>query len=525
MPSEQRLHPSSILFAFGASLKRFAVPGLLVLIAGRSSTGGDVTPGRVPPSWEVWTMFLLVPAMLHAVARYLSFRVRYESTELVIRSGILFRNVRHIPYERIQNLEAVRNPVHRLLGVVEVRVENASAKEPEATISVLPIAAFEEMRRRVFAGRSAAGVPSPGHEVKAEAIGSPSPGPSTGEAPLLQLPLRELLLCGFIENRGLVVVGAIYGLLWEFGGASSLFGRLIDENAYGTGAIRETVRMIGEGQWPGPDRLLVVLAGIAGFLLLVRILSMAWAVVRLHGFRLTRAGDDLRTEFGLFTRVTGTIPVGRVQTVTIRQRPLHRRFERASVRVETAGGTGRPGQGGAVERDWLAPIVRTSALPELLGHLVPRLDLRAIEWQPVHARAFRRAVKPALFLSLVSAAAVAGLIGPRGVYTLPLLAPWFALAAWQHVRHLGWAVVGENVVFKSGWLWRSVTIVRVAKIQAVSLRESPFDRRTQMARVRVDTAGAGERSHRIDVPYLPHDVAIDLHHRLATAAAGTDFRW
>jgi hypothetical protein len=39
MPSEQRLHPVSILFGFGQSLARFAIPGLIVLVAGRSSTG------------------------------------------------------------------------------------------------------------------------------------------------------------------------------------------------------------------------------------------------------------------------------------------------------------------------------------------------------------------------------------------------------------------------------------------------------------------------------------------------------
>jgi membrane protein YdbS with pleckstrin-like domain len=81
------------------------------------------------------------------------------------------------------------------------------------------------------------------------------------------------------------------------------------------------------------------------------------------------------------------------------------------------------------------------------------------------------------------------------------------------------------VAFKSGWLWRSTTIARVSRIQAVSLRESPFDRRAAMARVRVDTAGAHERSHRIDIPYLGRDDAADLQLRLAARAADTQFHW
>ena len=69
----------------------------------------------------------------------------------MIQSGLIFRNERHIPYARIQNLDAVQNVVHRLLRVIEVRVQTGAGAEPEATISVLPAAALDEMRRRVFA--------------------------------------------------------------------------------------------------------------------------------------------------------------------------------------------------------------------------------------------------------------------------------------------------------------------------------------------------------------------------------------
>ena len=80
-------------------------------------------------------------------------------------------------------------------------------------------------------------------------------------------------------------------------------------------------------------------------------------------------------------------------------------------------------------------------------------------------------------------------------------------------------------MFRRGWLWRVVTVARVTKVQAVARRESPFDRRWFMARLRADTAGASERSVRVDIPYLPADVAVRLQQRLAAGAARTDFKW
>jgi membrane protein YdbS with pleckstrin-like domain len=85
---------------------------------------------------------------------------------------------------------------------------------------------------------------------------------------------------------------------------------------------------------------------------------------------------------------------------------------------------------------------------------------------------------------------------------------------------------GDQVVMmRSGWIWQQTTLARVNKIQAVTMRQSPFDRRAAMSGVRVDTAGAGELSHRVDIPYLDQLVARGLAGRLAASAANTAFRW
>ena len=474
-------------------------------------------------------MLFLIPAALAAVARYLSFRVRYESSELIIRSGILFRNERHVPYTRIQNLEAVRNIFHRAFGVVEVMVENAAGKDPEARISVLPLAAFEEMRRRVFEGRTQAAAPSvaladpdqlPVASAQAPAV------PTASQVPLLTLSLRELLLCGFIENRGLVVIGTIYGFFWQWGPIGDSWRRLFGDESYATGRVRDTMRGVASGNWPPVEQIAVLLAGVVGLLVIVRVVSMAWAAFRLYGFRLTVAGQDLRSEFGLFTRVASTTPLRRIQTMTIRESPLHRLVKRVSIRVQTAGSGGGPGApGGGIEREWLAPIIPVSALPAFVDIVLPDLHLAAMDWQAVHPRAFRRAVKPAIVLAVTIAAALAAAMGWWALGVLPVTLAWFVLAARKHVDHLGWAATDDLVVFRSGWLWRITTVARVAKIQAVTLRESPFDRRSAMARVRVDTAGGRDPSHRVDIPYLPHAIARDLHRRLALGAAETEFKW
>jgi putative membrane protein len=498
MPSEERLHPVSILFSFGRSLKAFALPGLVGLV---------IAARRPGPNIDAWMMLFLIPAAVVAIVRYLSFRLRYEGTELVIRSGLIFRNERHIPYARIQNLDAVQNVFHRLLRVIEVRVETGAGSEPEATISVLPASALDEMRRRVFGGEI--------------------PAAQAGERTLLQMPLGELLLHGFLVNRGMVVIGAIYGILWQLDVLDRVWGLIIGEQVTEEGVVREVFEGIASGAGVSLNQVAVAAAAVLGFLVVVRIASMCWAAVRLHGFRLNAVGDDLRIEYGLLTRFTATIPVRRIQSVTITEGPLYRMLDRVSVRVETAGG--RAGQESAASaREWLAPLIRRAGLVPLMTEVMgdDLADGKPLtDWMPVHPRAFRRAVKRRVFLAIVIALAAAAVVGWRGLIVAGVTIPWSVLASRRYVEHLGWTASSNLVAFKSGWLWRSVTIARVSRIQAVTLVESPFDRRASMARVRVDTAGANERSHRIDIPYLARDHAAELQLRLAAQAADTAFHW
>ncbi len=518
MRSEQRLHPATLLFDMAGHVKRFAVPGLLVLVgASRSSAG----PWGIPSGWEPWLLVMLVPAVLATVARYLSFRIRYDEREMVIRSGLVFRNERHVPYTRIQNVDASQNLFHRFFHVVEVRVETAGGEKEEARLSVLAQAAFDDMKRHVLQARAPLAVESVAEPATSEERGTE--GTPAGET-LVHLPLRELLLCGLLENKGMVLIGAASGVIWESGLGNSVMGRVMgDSESVGRSFVRALISWFVDGGPLPLARIGFGLAALLVFLVVVRIVSMVWAFVRLYDFRLTRIGDDLRTEYGLFTRVTATVPIRRVQTVTVAAGPLHRWLKRATVRVETAGGVGTQ-QAGASVREWLAPLIHQDAVAGLVAQVVPGVALESLDWQPVHPRAFRRAIKPKL-IGIVLISLVAAIVIGRGATGLALLMlPWAVFTTRQFVAHLGWAESDEVVAMRSGWIWQRLTLARVNKIQAVALRESPFDRRAAMARVRVDTAGASEFT-RIDIPYLDGEVARQLSGRLSAQAASTSFRW
>jgi len=497
MPSERRLHPLSIFFNVGKRLTAMLLP-LVVVLAGRGSN---------EDWWSVYAIGLLVPYAVFVVVEYLSFRYRYDAGELVIREGVFFRNQRHVPYDRIQNIDAVQNVLHRIAGVVEVKIQTAGGKEPEATLSVLSLTDLEEMRRKVF-----------GAARQTEA--SSANGPAAHRT-LLRLSPQELVLYALIENRGFVVIAAAFGLLSEFSYTANFMERIVGEEA-GGGFFRRAARVLFVDGGVSVGMILYGVAALVGFLLVSRLFSILWAQVRLQGYSVVQVGEDLRAEYGLFTRVTATVPIRRIQAVTIRDTPLHRLLGRAAISVATAGGGSSEREKTAQHREWIAPIVRRDDIPGFVAALLPGTDLSAFDWQPVHPRALRRALTRALIGTTILTAIGFLALGTNGLWLFPVLTIWSYIRARRSVRYLAWTITPDVVAARHGAFVRVLSIAPLARIQVVARLESPFDRRTTMAHVRADTAGGG---HRIDVPYLPVETASLLYGRLAAAAAHTEFRW
>lgn len=498
----RRLHPVSLLFSIGSAARRLLLPGIVVLFASRGS------------NVEIWLMLIFVPAAVGALIRYISFRYKLGADEMVVRQGIITRNERHIPYARIQNIDLVQNPFHRIFGVAEVRLQTASGDKPEAVIRVISLRAVERLRRHVFRGRHAA------HAAVAEEGGTDvlAPGPgAVRPSPLLKLPTGELVRFGLISNRGMALVAAAMGALWQLD--------LWDWEEQ-VGGLTERLQETAVGlRAPGPLATFVAgLAVLLVLLVLLRLLSVAWAILKFHGFTLTRRGDDLRAEYGLITRVTATIPRHRIQTLSTRTQPLHRWCRRSAVQIETAGG-GKGEEGSGADRLWLAPLVAEGRVAALIAEVLPDAGFDSVEWRPIEQRAWRRVVKKTLTMAAVVTAVIVTLAGPWGLLILGAAVPWAVAHARLYVKHCRYAVTRHAVLYRSGWWIRRMSIVRFNKIQAVTLGESPFDRRHAMATVRVDTAGAGRIGHGIDIRYLAAEVARGMADRLSVEAARTAFRW
>ncbi len=241
-------------------------------------------------------------------------------------------------------------------------------------------------------------------------------------------------------------------------------------------------------------------------LVLIRLLGIGWFVLRFFGYRLSRQGEDFKISCGLFTKVSATVPIRRIQFISIHRSLIMRWLGLASIRIETAGGAGKNAENATttVSKRWFIPVVPESEVAGLMSVIRPELDWveDGFDWKPLAPRATSRFIRIGIVLSVLLI--VVGIAASRPWGWLPgfVLSPGIILYWIKRSRSTKYARLHNGVIYRSGVFTKKTSITFFEKIQGASVSQSPFDRRWGMSTLSVDTAAAGPANHVISIRYL-----------------------
>ena len=502
---DRYLHPLSVIFSLTDLIKQNFIPALLGIFG---AANGDLV-------YVGLALLFFVPTFIFALIRYFTIRYRITNGELVVQEGLIFRRVRTVPVERIQNIDMVQGILHRMLNLAEVRVETASGTKPEAILKVLSLDEMERLREGVQiqkrtsqAGSETAALPFGDSDKLAHgALESPTSGS------LLKIPVSWLAKAGFASNRGFVLVGLMLGFYFQF--AQGNPGEIDAEDL---------------GLWDFiPDdgsplvKAGVIAAGLAVGLVLLKLLGIGWYILRFFGYELRQVGDDFKISCGLLTKVSATVPRKRIQFISVHRGLIMRWMKLAAVRIETAGGAADDSENATttVSRRWFIPVLPESSVAEMIAELRPGIDLNmdGYQWIPLAKRAQSRFIRIACVVSCVIVAATFLTFGWQWAIAALIAFPILIFYAIRKSQSVKYARTESGVVYRSGVLAKKTSFSFFEKIQAASWRQTPFDRRWQMATLSVDTAAAGPAQHVIDIKYLDQEIAEEEYKQIVAMAA------
>jgi putative membrane protein len=505
----RRLHPRSAILRVARAALQGGIFGFFV---GTAFAGVLGLPAVAAP--------LLAPlgATLfggYGLLRYLRFRYEVDDDTLRVESGVVARQSREIPLGRIQNVDTRQGVFNRMLGLTVVEFETAGGSATEATLDAVGVAEADRLRRLVQGyDRRGTDPARVAESADRGETGAADESPGVAAELLFTFSWRDLLTYAVVSVRPAAPVLTLVGLPLGSDVVVAVLRfnlRLLAANgSLGIPMLRDmaTPRLVA----------LAVLTGVQ-FVLVALVVSAVLTVVEYYQFTLTREDDDLRYERGLLRRYSGTIPVEKVQTVSVRENALMRRFGYATLVVETAGygpQSQQSSQGVAV------PMAPREDVYELARDVAPFGDL-AFERPPKRARrryAFRYGFVATVLVAVGYAVDTFVLESGRWWVLLGLFAV-VVPGAYYHWVHRGYALDDDVLATRTGFWRRTTRVVPYYRIQTVFVRRTPFQRRRRLATVTADTAsssslvGGSASAYDVDAD-VAGDLRDELRERLRT---------
>jgi putative membrane protein len=448
--ADRHLHPGTIALRFikEAPQTLLALPAALAFSSRSGLTGALYAAAGL--------------GVILLVAKWIAWR-RFKygvgATEIVIESGVLNRNRRSIPFDRVQDVDIERTFLARLFGLAKVRIETGAGGKDEGLLDSVSLAEAHRLRETVRARRAGA--------VDADAQESEGPAAKT----LFALDVPRLVLSGLF-NFSLVYIAGLFALL-------QTFDRFLPFDIY------DPARWVGLVDEYLPARW--TFGAVAAVLLVAAALGAVAGVLRTasrdYGFRLSLEGERLRREQGLFTRKEAVISRRRVQLAEISGGPVRGLFGWSGLAFQTLGaGADRGGHQSA------APFATRGEIEAVLAEVAPLRLPPPPELMPVSRRHILRSVAGMLPPALAAIAALSYWLplAPALLAALPLLAVAAALDRRFHRYGLA-----EDLLFVGRGVWRRrLWVIPLANVQSLSLSRGLLQRRLGLATLAIDTAGA-----------------------------------
>ncbi|MFB6114815.1 MAG: PH domain-containing protein [Candidatus Nanohalobium sp.] len=374
----------------------------------------------------------------------------FEEDSLKITQGVFRRNEREIPYRRIQNAKIDKNIIQRVLGIAKVDFETAGGANTEASLKYVTEEKAREIQRKV-------------REFKKE--GKIEEGEEKERKKLFEFSERDLLAYSFLsintKSIGLGLAG--FGLLASF---SAAFVNSI--------SIAPVVII--------SFLALILLAGIW-------IVNAVTNYIQYYGFKLWQEEDTLEYERGLLNRSEGSIPLEKIQGLSIDENFLKRQWDYATLKIETAGGV--TDQQKNIQSNKVAiPLARKHEVLDF-GKKLEGFNDFSLSAVPSRARRryFGRYSIGVLFLLFIGFLADLYFIDFSYLALLGLL-PLAAIAAHLKWLNKGFEAQEDYFISMNGFWIRKTSITPYYRIQNLIQTETVLQKRWDLSTLTLDTAGS-----------------------------------
>lgn len=419
---------------------------------------------KVISSFMGVTIVLLVVEIRHLIG-YFRFRFYLEERELIVLSGILSQTKTSIPINRIQSIHLVQTYLHRLTNTCQLKLETAGTENTELEIKAI-------------------------NKEKALALQAILQTATTHQEPLKsdvkfsKLHLKDVLKLAFSENHiktFLIIVAFAFSRMEDL-------KQFLGINA--TDIIDEQVNQV---QFTNSILLQLIIV----VLFLTLIVSFVRVLLRYYGMQIKSTTKGFQMEWGFLQTQQKMLIQNKVQLISWNNNFIRKVLGIKIVRFFMTGEdilkTGQHIQ---------LPIMQADLLYQLVSPYQAIWPSKKEQFNCVDkSYGWRDTVVFVLPITFIAAIAIY-FWNPWYIFFPLIILIYFTISNWVKYQKFRFWRNNTSLQIQKGIWGEENILLNFYKIQQVSIKTSPFQRRKNLATIELYTAG-----ETVIIPFIPIDQA------------------
>ncbi|MCZ4407568.1 PH domain-containing protein [Cryomorphaceae bacterium 1068] len=450
---------------------------------------------------------LLILFALFAYWQYRNFTFHVEGDNLIIHKGVLVKDRKSVPIERIQSIQVTKNVIQRLLGLVALKVDTAGSRGNELEIPALERDRADALRDLLYQKKEALLITNTSETDEVTEV-------DQAEAPKAKLPedegrvlvklgLFDLLKVGLTENHlktGFIALAFVFGY-------ASQYQELLQE--YIEGYVDTYASQVTDAG------IAVVISFLIFYAIVSVLISLVRTLLRFFDLKAVLKSEALEISTGLLQRNEYRIPKNKIQYIQWETNPLRKLAGYESATIKPSNSVGEVANKQSIEIPALrieeSNYLATGVFP---GAQKPDEHIDGDPWAYARLHAI---------IGAIIFAPLAGILYWQYSYpgiAILLLVGMFAAYGYRYGKTVRVHFDEKHVYILRGWLFPKRVILPSYKTQSLQLTQNIILKRRKLCHLTFFTA-AGSKT----VRFLNEREALEVYNSLIYAVEKYEGSW
>ncbi len=443
-----------------------------------------------------WIALLIFTGILglvigFAVLSFVFFRYRLFEGSVEVKSGIIFKKHINLPFNRIQNVKIEQPFYYRPFGYASLAFDSGGSLSQEARLIALRLDSAQSLRQQISENKAEREITEARHESFTD---SSTRHDVINETVINTRSIGDLAMHGVTSNRVYLLLAFVAPFIDDiieyFSDRFAGWGLNIQSHIE-----NDPTWQIG----------LYVIALFLFFLGIMTVLSIIGAIILFWGFTLSKTQEKFIRRSGLINRHEVAVPISRIQIAIMKQDWLDTLFGRMNLRLDQLNAQANAANPEALANKLMIPSVFAYQCRDILAYVFPEHQLHNTAFLSIKKMFITRFVLWLVLPITLGLTVLFAYHDDPNWWILWLTPVALSALIWLRWRRWGFAYTDDYIYIKKGLLGVDRYCIPVHKIQRVSISQSYWMRRSQVASIKFHLASGG-----YSIPLIDETIAKQL---------------